>query len=76
MPTPDATDTQRTIRYIKLAPRGGQIWAVRWIRGDGTQAAQRFYRRRHDAEQLAVRLRDRGFAPVVFVSDTKWREVR
>ena len=56
----------------RLRPPDGEVWIVRWIRADGTQVKHNFYRRRHDAERRADRLRRYGKHVALYRTPTAW----
>lgn len=68
-----ATSTPSAIAEL-LQPRDGALYVVRWAKGRRQDAAHRYFRRRHDAEACAARLRSYGKSAAIFRSDTAWQE--
>lgn len=66
---------QATRPYVALRPSPGKIYSVRSPRRGRPEARSRYFRRRPDALAFADRLRGRGYAVAVFVSDVTWSEV-
>jgi len=45
-----------------------QLFVVRWVRTDGRDVKQKFYRRRHDADSFAARLASYGKPVTVYAT--------
>lgn len=60
----------------RLRPSHGRLYVVRWLRTDGQEARQRFFRRRPDALRYASVLEGFGKTVAIYSSDiTSWTEV-